>query len=479
MERYDAIVVGAGPNGLTAAAVLAREGLSVLVVEAANTIGGGARTKELTLPGFRHDVCSAIHPMGLSSPAFDQFPLAEHGLKWIHPTIPAAHPLDDGRAVLYHRSVEETAVGLGRDAPAWQQLFEPLAASWEMLRHQILGPVRLPRSNPLPVARFARYGLRSFMGLAESQFDTVEAKSLLAGMAGHAFVPLDHPYSAAFGLLLGTAAHARGWPMAEGGSQAIADALASFISSLGGEIRTGTRVLSLSSLPPAPLVMLDTTPQEALRILGYRLPFVRRAQLGNYRPGPGVFKLDYALDGPIPWAAQGVEGAGTVHVGGDIYEIAAAESDVAKGHHPDSPFMLVVQHTPFDPTRAPQGKHTVWAYTHVPNGSTVDIRERMERQIERFAPGFRDRILHRHVMTPADVEAYNPNNIGGDISGGANDRLQLFLRPRLALNPYFVSERHGRTVYLCSASTPPGGAVHGMCGYHAVRLALRRLHRRR
>ena len=477
MEGYDAVVVGAGPNGLSAAATLATEGLSVLVVEAADTLGGGARTQELTLPGFRHDVCSAIHPLGVSSPVLERFRLEEHGLRWIHPDLPAAHPLDGGQAVLYHRSVDETAAGLGADGDAWRRIFGPLAEDWEMLRHQILGPVRFPRSNPLSILRFARYALRSFTGLADAQFAGIEAKSLLAGMAGHAFVPLGHPYSAAFGLLLGTAAHGRGWPMPEGGAQAIADALASYITSQGGEFRTGFRVRSLSSLPPSRLVMLDTSPHEAMRILDYRMPIVRRSQLGNFRPGPGVFKLDYALDGPIPWANPEVGRAGTVHVGGDIHEITAAEAEVAAGRHPENPFMLVVQHTRFDRSRAPEGKHTLWAYSHVPNGSTVDMRERMERQLERFAPGVRDRIIERHVMTPADVERHNPNNLGGDISGGANDRLQLFLRPRLALDPYFLSDRHGRAVYLCSASTPPGGAVHGMCGYHASRVALRRLQR--
>lgn len=473
---YDAVVVGSGPNGLSAAAYLARAGRAVLVVEAAATLGGGARTAELTLPGFRHDICSAIHPLAVASPFFSELPLAGHGLRWVHPDVPAAHPLDGGRAVLFHRSLDDTAAGLDGDGAAWRALFEPFVEHWEALREQILGPVRLPR-RPLPLARFGMVALRSTRALAESRFREPEAKALLSGMSGHAFLPIDRPTSAAFGLVLGTAAHAGGWPMPEGGAQAISDALASYLTSLGADLVTGQTVSSLADLPPAPLVLLDTTPAEALRILSFRLPFVRRAQLGSFRPGPGLFKIDYALSEPVPWTAKEVSRAGTVHVGGTIDEVAAAEEEVSRGRHPQRPFLLVVQHTLFDPTRAPAGRHTLWAYCHVPNGSTADMTEPMEDQIERFAPGFRDVVLARHTTNPAQLEAYNRNYLGGDISGGANDGLQLFLRPRLALDPYFVADEGGRRVYLCSSSTPPGGGVHGMCGFHAARLALHRLER--
>ncbi|MDP8969156.1 MAG: NAD(P)/FAD-dependent oxidoreductase [Actinomycetota bacterium] len=470
--------MGSGPNGLAAAGYLAHAGLAVLVLEEAATLGGGVRTTELTLPGFRHDVCSAIYPLAIASPFFGDLPLHEHGLEWVHPGLPAAHPLDGGRAVLFHRSIQETAAGLGRDERAWRRLFEPLVESWDVLRHQFLGPVRLPR-DPLAVTRFGLLALRSLRGLADSWFRERDPKTLLAGMTGHAFLPLSYPTSAGFGLMLGLAAHTGGWPMPRGGARALAEALVSYARTLGTEFETGVTVSSLSDLPPARLVLLDTTPHEAMRIVGYRLPVVRRAQLGSFRHGPGVFKLDYALSGPVPWEAEGVERAGTVHVGGDIDEIAGSEEQVARGQHPQRPFLLAAQPTRFDPSRAPEGMHTLWAYAHVPNGSNVDMTDRMEAQIERFAPGFRDLIVARHAMTPADVETYNRNNVGGDISGGANDGLQLFLRPRLGLDPYFVQERAGRTVFLCSSSTPPGGGVHGMCGYHAARLALRRLNRSR
>ncbi len=469
-------MVGSGPNGLGAAAHLARAGLAVLVLEEAATLGGGTRTAELTLPGFRHDICSGIHPLTIASPFFNELPLEDHGLEWVHPGLPMAHPLDGGRAILFHRSMQQTAAGLGGDEEAWRRLFEPLVESWDVLRHQFLGPVRVPR-DPMTVAKFGLLALRSVRSLGDWRFRQREAKTLLAGMTGHAFLPLGYPTSAGFGLILSIAAHAAGWPMPRGGAQAIADALVSYTKTLGAEFETGVTVSSLWDLPPARLVLLDTTPQEALRIVDYRLPLARRAQLGSFRHGPGVFKLDYALSGPVPWQAEGVDRAGTVHVGGDIDEIAESERQVARGRHPERPFLIAAQHTRFDPSRAPEGKHTLWAYAHVPNGSNVDMTERVEAQIERFAPGFHDLILARHTMRPGDVESHNRNNVGGDISGGANDGLQLFLRPRLALNPYFVEERQGRTVFLCSSSTPPGGGVHGMCGYHAARLALRRLER--
>jgi phytoene dehydrogenase-like protein len=476
MDSFDAVVVGSGPNGLAAAAFLARAGRSVLVVESGATLGGGARTAELTLPGFRHDVCSAIHPLAVMSPFLASLPLREHGLEWIHPDVPAAHPLDGGRAAVLHRSVEATAAGLGADGPAWRRLFGPIRHSWDALAHQLLGPVRLPR-HPLPVARFGLLALRSTRGLVDNRFDGAAAKALFAGMSGHAFLPIDHATSAAFGLLMIGAGQAGGWPMPRGGAQALSDALASYCAASGVMFRTGERVSSLRDLPAAPVVLLDTSPAEALHIVSYRLSPLRRFQLGSFRPGPGAFKVDYALSEPVPWAAPEAQRAGTVHVGGTIDEIQAAEQDVDAGRHPDRPFLLAVQHSRFDPTRAPDGRHTLWTYTHVPNGSTVDMTKAMEDQLERFAPGFRDVIAARHTTSPADLERYNPNYVGGDIAGGANDGLQLFARPRLALNPYFVDERRGRRVYLCSASTPPGGGVHGMCGFHAARLALRHLDR--
>jgi phytoene dehydrogenase-like protein len=474
MDSYHAIVVGSGPNGLAAAAYLARAGRSVLVVEAGDTLGGGARTAELTLPGFRHDVCSAIHPLAVMSPFLSSLPLADHGLEWIHPDVPAAHPLDGGRAAVLHRSVEATADGLGDDGPAWRRLFGPIRESWDALAHQLLGPVRLPR-HPLPVARFGLLALRSSRRLVDARFSGVAAKSLFAGMSGHAFLPIDHRTSAAFGLLMIGSGQAGGWPMPRGGAQALSDALASYCAAHGAILRTGERVSSLRDLPAAPVVLLDTSPADALRILSYRTSALRRYQLGSFRPGPAVFKVDYALSEPVPWAAPEAQRAGTVHVGGTIDEIQAAEQEVDAGRHPDRPFLLTVQHTRFDPSRAPEGRHTLWAYCHVPNGSTVDMTKALEAQIERFAPGFGDVIVARHTTNPAELERYNRNYVGGDIAGGANDGLQLFLRPRLGLDPYFVAERDGRRVYLCSASTPPGGGVHGMCGFHAARLALRHL----
>jgi phytoene dehydrogenase-like protein len=476
MDCYDAIVVGSGPNGVAAAAYLSRAGRSVLVVEAASTPGGGARTAELTLPGFRHDVCSAIHPLAVMSPFLSELPLADHGLEWIHPDVPAAHPLDGGRVAVLRRSVGDTAAGLGDDGPAWRRLFEPFVEEWGTLAHQLLGPVRFPR-HPLPVARFGLLALRSTRRLVDGRFHGEAAKALFAGMSGHAFLPIDHRTSAAFGLLMIGAGHAGGWPMPRSGAQALSDALVSYCTSNGVTFWTGRPVSSLRDLPPAPVVLLDTSPSEALRILTYKVPALRRVQLGSFRPGPAVFKVDYALSEPVPWAAPEAHRAGTVHVGGSIDEIQAGEKEVGAGRHPERPFLLAVQHTRFDPTRAPAGQHTLWAYCHVPNGSTVDMTKAMEAQIERFAPGFGDVIVARQTTNPAELERYNRNYIGGDIAGGANDGLQLFARPRLGLNPYFVDDRDGRRIYLCSASTPPGGGVHGMCGFHAARIALRHVNR--
>jgi phytoene dehydrogenase-like protein len=474
VPRYDAVVVGAGPNGLAAAITLARAGRSVLVIEAKETVGGGSRSAELTLPGYVHDVCSAIHPLGLESPFFRALPLEEHGLGWIHPQVPLAHPLDDGTAVVLHRSVQATAETLGRDANAYRKLMLPLAHDCETILDTILGPLRPLRilRHPFALARFGLGAIQPARAFAERRFKGREARALFAGMAAHSMLALEQPPSAAAGLLLGLLGHAAGWPVARGGSQMIVDAMCSYLRSLGGEIITGRPVTSLDELPQARAMLFDLTPRQLLRIAGDHLPDGYRRQLKRYRYGPGVFKLDLALDGPIPWKAQECLGAGTIHVGGTLQEIAAAERAVTRGRHPARPFVLVAQQSLFDPTRAPQSKHTVWAYCHVPNGSRVDMAERIEAQIERFAPGFRDRILARSVISPAQMERYNPNYIGGDINGGVQDLLQLFTRPAPRLSPYTTP---ARGIYICSSSTPPGGGVHGMCGYFAALAALKRM----
>lgn len=466
------MVVGAGPNGLSAAICLAERGLSVRVLEARDTVGGGCRSAELTLPGFVHDVCSAIHPFVVSSPFLGRLPLDAHGLALVHPPAPVAHPLDDGTAVLLERGVQATAEGLREDADAYRRLMGPLVAGWTDLAAQLLGPMIRPPRHPVLLAKFGVRGLRSARALADGTFHGLRARALFAGLAAHSILPLERPFTAGFALALGASAHAVGWPMAAGGSQAIADALASHLRSLGGEVATGVRVERAGELPPARVSLFDVTPERLLAIAGDRFPSGYRRKLAGYRRGAGVFKVDLALDGPVPWKAEECARAGTVHLGGTMEEVAEAETVVARGDHPDRPFVLLTQPSLFDPARAPTGKHTVWAYCHVPNGSTVDMAERIERQIERFAPGFAERILGRHTMSPADLERYNPNYAGGDIAGGANDGLQLFARPTLALNPYRTA---ARGLFLCSAATPPGAGVHGMCGYHAATAALREL----
>jgi phytoene dehydrogenase-like protein len=471
MAGYDAVVVGSGPNGLAAAVTLARAGKSVLVLEARDTIGGGCRSAELTLPGFVHDVCSAIHPLGLGSPFFKTVPLDGHGLEWIHPPAPVAHPMDDGTTVLIERSVEETAAGLGPDGKAYRSLMGPLAADWNGLATDLLGPLAIPR-HPVSLARFGMKAIRSARGLAESRFEGGRARAVFAGIAGHAILPLERPATAAIALVLGALAHAIGWPLPRGGSQRIADALGSYLRSLGGPIETGSPVESLDRLPPARAVLADVTPRQLLRLAGDRLRGRYRRQLEAYRYGAAAFKLDYALSGPIPWKAPACARAATVHLGGTLPEIAAAEAAVARGEHPERPFVLLAQQSLFDPSRAPAGKHTAWAYCHVPNGSTFDMADRIEAQIERFAPGFRDLVLARSVLTPARLEEHNANYVGGDINGGAQDLGQMFARPAWRIVPYSTPVRG---LYLCSSSTPPGGGVHGMCGHHAARAALRAL----
>jgi phytoene dehydrogenase-like protein len=468
-SSFDAVVVGSGPNGLAAGITLARAGHSVVILEAKAEIGGGARSAALTLPGFVHDVCSAVHPLAVASPFFRTLPLAEHGVRWIESPAPLAHPLDDGTAVMLERSIAATEDRLGGDGPAYRRLFEPLVVAWKPLADELLAPLHWPH-HPGALARFGWAGIRSARGLAESRFAEERARALFAGLAAHSVLPLESPGSAAFGLVLALFGHAVGWPLPEGGSQKLSDGLAAYFRSLGGVIRTESPVSSLRELPPAKVVLLEVTPRQLNALEGgEKNP--RQARLEKFRYGPGAFKVDWALAGPIPWRAPECARAATVHVGGTLAEIAGAEAAVAHGETPDRPFVLVAQPSLFDRTRAPTGRETAWAYCHVPNGSAVSPLAAIESQIERFAPGFRDLILARHSASPAQLEAYNPNYIGGDISGGANDLGQLFTRPLAQPVPY-ASGLDG--VYLCSASTPPGGGVHGMCGYYAAQAALRR-----
>jgi phytoene dehydrogenase-like protein len=468
---YDAIIVGSGPNGLAAAITLARQGWRVVVLEARETIGGGMRTAEVTLPGFRHDICSAIHPLGMGSPFFRSLPLEDYGLRWIQPELPLAHPFDDGSAAAVHRSLELTATGLGQDRDRYRRLFASLVHDWDRLADAFLGPLTLPR-HPLTMANFGLRALWPAKTAARLAFGTEKARGLFAGLAAHAIMPLERPATAAFGLVLGTLAHAVGWPLPEGGSQRFAGAMAGYLVDLGGEIATGWRVASLAELPSARAVLLDLTPREALKIAGDQLPPGYRRRLERYRYGPGVFKIDWALDGPIPWTAQACRQAGTVHLGPTLDDIAHSERMIWQGKHPERPYVLVAQQSLFDDTRAPAGKHTGWAYCHVPNGSTVDMTAAIEDQIERFAPGFRERLLARHTMTAHDYERYNLNYVGGDINGGVQDVRQLFTRPVARLDPYRTPLPD---LFICSSATPPGGGVHGMCGYHAARSALRAL----
>lgn len=467
----DAVVVGAGPNGLAAAITIARAGRSVVVYEAAPTPGGGARSAELTLPGFSHDPCSAIHPTALASPFLRSLDLARLGVEWIHSPAPLAHPLDGGNAAVLELSVAETAAGLGADGRAWRRTYGPLVGAADGLVPELMGPVvHLPR-HPLALARFGLPGLRSASGFGRSTFAGEEARALFAGLAAHSMVALDRPLTASFGLVFGLFGHVFGWPMARGGSQRITDALVATLRELGGEIVTDNRVGSIAELPSARALLFDVTPRQLVAIAGDRLPAGYRRRLEGYRYGPGTFKIDWALSGPVPWLADGPHRAATVHLGGTLDEIAAAEADVAAGRHPDRPFVLFVQQTPFDPSRAPAGWHTAWAYCHVPNGSTVDMTGRIEDQVERYAPGFRDLIMARSVRDPAALEAYDENYVGGDINGGLQDWRQLIFRPIPRLDPYATG---ARGIYLCSSSTPPGGGVHGMSGHLAARSALRR-----
>lgn len=465
---YDAVVVGSGPNGLAAAIRLQQAGLSVLVLEGRPTVGGGARSAELTLPGFVHDVCSAIHPLGVDSGFFKTLPLAEHGLSYILPPVMAAHPFDNGRAAGLYQSIEETARTLGDDRRRYLSCLQPLVSLWPRIANDVLAPLRWP-GDP---AAFARFGMQALnpASFFSRNFHTAEGKGMWAGMAAHAIQPLTNIATAAVGLVLMMTGHNAGWPFPKGGSQRIADALASYFRQLGGKIETNRYITSMAQLPATHAVLFDVTPAQLLQIAGSRFSSLYRLQLNRYRYGMGVFKIDWALDGPTPFTSDVCRRAGTVHIGNSMPEIAHAEQIIWRGEHPEKPFVLFAQQSLFDPSRAPAGKHVAWAYCHVPAGSNVNMTERIERQVERFAPGFRERILARHTFNAAQMQDYNPNYIGGDINGGVNDIGQLFTRPALRLSPYRTS---ARGIYICSSATPPGGGVHGMCGVRAADRALK------
>jgi phytoene dehydrogenase-like protein len=466
-KEYDVVVVGSGPNGLAAAIAIQQEGLSVLLLEGKTKVGGGLRSEQLTLPGFTHDVCSAIHPMAAGSPFFNTLPLEKYGLEFIYPPISAAHPFDDGGAAVLTKSIQETAGGLGKDSDKYLSLIAPLLNDWPKIAPEVLGPLGFP-SHPLPFARFGLKAIQSASAVAR-HFSTKEAKGLWAGMAGHALQPLTNVASAAIGFVLLAQGHLKGWPIPKGGSCTVAKALESYFISLGGRIETDTYVRSLDQLPKHRAVLLDVTPKQLLEIAGHKFSSFYKWQLGNYRYGMGVFKIDWALGQPIPFKAESCRLAGTVHLGNSFEEIAKGEQLTWEGQHVDRPFVLLAQQSNFDATRSPEGKHTAWAYCHVPNGSTKDMTTTIENQIERFAPGFKDTILARHTMNTRQVQEYNPNYIGGDINGGVIDIRQLFTRPALRSSPYRTS---AKGIYICSSSTPPGGGVHGMCGYYAAKRTL-------
>lgn len=466
---FDAIIIGSGPNGLAAGIRLAQEGLSVKIFERADTIGGGTRTQELTQPGFHHDVCSAIHPLAKASPYLKSLPLGQYGLEWIQPEVPVAHPLDGQPAGALYRSLEKTLTQFDDDGSAYSNAIAPFVDHWDGLLTDILAPFSPLPSHPFLMARFGLQALRSAEGFAK-RFQTTRARAVFAGLAAHGIMPFDATTTAAIGLVLGISAHTVGWPYPKGGSHQITKAMGRYFESLGGEIETGVEISRLEQLPKTNAIFFNNTPRQILNIAGSRLNPGYRRKLENFTYGPGVFKLDFALREPIPWADETCRKAGTVHVGGTFEEIAAAEKETAQGGYPQKPYVLVAQQSLGDSSRAPSGQHTGWAYCHVPNGSTKDMSEPIINQIERFAPGFRDCIIDRHAMNTDAMHAYNPNYIGGDINGGRADITQLFTRPAGLLDPYHIPETN---MFICSSSTPPGGGVHGMCGFHAAESALK------
>lgn len=468
-HAYDAVVIGSGPNGLSAAITMAQDGKSVVVYEAQEKIGGGARSMELTLPGFVHDVCSAVYPLAIGSPFFRSLPLGRYGLDWIQPAAALAHPFDDGTAITLERSVEATASTLGSDEKSYRKLMAPLVAAWDGLDVDLLGPPRLPQA-PLKLIRFGFSAIQPARRLAESRFQGEPARGFFAGLAAHSMLPLENWGSAAFGLVLAISGHAAGWPIARGGAQKVTEALALHLQSLGGEIITNRPVRSLGELPPSRAVLCDLTPRQLMEIAGERFSRRYRESLRRYRYGMGAFKMDWALSGPVPWEARECARAATIHLGGPLAEIAFSERSAWRGEHVEKPFVLLAQPSLFDPSRAPEGKHTLWGYCHVPNGSTFNMTERIEKQIERFAPGFGDLVVRRSVMSPRELENRNANLVGGDINGGAPTLSQLFFRPTVKMYGTSV-----KGLYICSASTPPGGGVHGMCGHFAARQALKEM----